>query len=164
MKHASIPITPQIKVELERLHAQNGHLDEDILIRASKAKRNPLHKLFFWDDEEHAAYLGRREIARQLIVRVTIEPHEAEELSCEVSVRKYHGTGDGGYADLGTVMGTAQLRERLLNQALAELESFQKRYATLSELAATFAEVEKVRASRPRRKKKARKKKAAARS
>ena len=170
MQDDTTPITGKVREELERIRKKHRKLTEEILVAESKKESSPLHDLFLWNDDHTAAHIGRLEIARQLIKRVKITPQEAKQLNYSVQVRKYHGTGDG-YHELHEVMTSKDLREILLQRALDELDSFQKRYQQLTELAQIFEHAEVLRKSRKkaarrktkakskaRRKKKARRK------
>lgn len=134
-------ITQEIRKELAKIHARDAQITEESIVRASKRARSPLHEFFMWDDEEAAAHMGRLEIARGLLRKVHITPHEAEELNCSVSVRKYHGDVGGGYFDIRSILADETKRTALLAQALRELMSLQRRYEQLAELEPIFAAV-----------------------
>lgn len=62
-----------------------------------------------------------------------------------VSIRR-----EGGYTSIQKAMSSKELRELLLAQALADAESWRRRYKHLEELAPIFAAIEKTM-SRPGR-------------
>lgn len=142
----SVRVTPEIRAELARL-AKRGRLSERTVVSASKSPTSPLHPLFYWEDSDKAAHIGRLEIARQLILKVKVEPHVAKELRCSVNVRQYHGTGEGHYMDVRTIMSDEALRRTLLTRALREFEALRAKYEHLGELASVFEEIAKVRGS-----------------
>jgi hypothetical protein len=136
------PATPEVRDELARIASLSGVLTEEAVVEASKDEASPLHRFFLWDNPDRAAHLGRLEIARQLIVRVRIEPFEAEQMKCSPEVRRYHGTGEGQYLDVRTIMADEGERRKLLARALAELRGLKKRYSELKELTGVFQAVD----------------------
>mgnify|MGYP001603666722 CR=1 FL=1 len=134
MKRIKVINNKAIRDELSRLAEKNGRLTEDLVVAASRSPKSPLHSMFMWDDPDSAAHLGRLEIARQLIVKIRIEPNEQQDLKCEFSVRKWHGVGNG-YRSIGDVLTQEKLREGLLRTALEDLNQMLKRYEMLAELA-----------------------------
>lgn len=139
-------ITKQVREEVARLYKKHGSIDEDILVRASRRKTSPLHSLFHWDDPKKAAAVGRREIARQVIMRisVTITPAENDGLNCSVRVRKYQGgMPDGGYKDIDDVLSDEELHARMVQNALTDLRSFKTKYQTLSELSKVLRAIDR---------------------
>lgn len=151
-------VTKSVRAELNRLYEKNGCLREEDIVQASKTKSSPLHPLFMWDDEAAAAHLGRLEIARTLVRKVTILKAEAKEYRCSVTIRKYHGLGDGGgYRDIRDVLTQRDLRDMLLRQALGEIDVAQKRYEKLAELKPVWEAAKRVKRKASAKKKPARK-------
>ncbi len=129
-----ISLNQRQEAELERIQKKHGAIDEKIVVRESRAKRSPLHSLFFWDDDKRAAAIGRHEIARMILVSVRVKESEAEELRCTVGIRKYHGGLGGGYFTISNIMQDPSLQMALLAQALADLDALQKRYEMIASL------------------------------
>jgi len=144
MEPMRITINEDIRDELDRLYEKHGMLSDEIVAKASKRKNSPLRAIFLWDDEPAAAWVGRLEIARQLIMRVKILPSEVEDMELSVRIRKYHGNIGGGYRDVRDVANDEELRARLLASAARDLQAFKTRYQMLSELAPVFQEIEKL--------------------
>lgn len=71
-----------------------------------------------------------------------------------VSLPSDRGTGVG-YRHITRVLSVAAQREEMLATALAELHTFRKRYADLSELAGVFEEIEKLMKKHKAKKRKA---------
>ena len=154
-----VSLTRKQEAELERIQKKHGAIDEKIVVRESKAKRSPLHSLFFWDDDRAAAAIGRHEIARMILVSVRVKESEAEELHCTVGIRKYHGGLGGGYFTISNIMQDPSLQAALLAQALADLEAFHKRYEMIASLLEPIRRATKrLKASAARKKKKGKKK------
>ena len=124
--------------ELENLRlASGGTLNPEDVVFAAAKKHNPLHPCFEWD-EGVAAHQYRLEQARKLIrVCVTVLPQKPEQpIRVYVSLRDDRGTE--GYRAIVDVLGDAELRDKLLTEAKAEMQRFQVKYGILSELAGVF--------------------------
>ena len=66
------------------------------------------------------------------------------ESSPSVTVRKFHGLGDG-YADFDDIRRSPELTEKLLDRALVELEGLAAKYQLITELVPVFELVRQVR-------------------
>lgn len=143
-------ITPDMLEEVVRLRRKHKDVTEKLLVSASRNPDSPLHKLFMWDDPDSAAALGRLEIARRLIVRVTITEEERtflewKGIKVKPQTRGLVGSRRGsGYRGLVDVMTNTERRQMFLRQALSDLEACQKKYHMLTELADVFKEIEAV--------------------
>lgn len=135
--------------ELEKIRVKNGGmLTEEAVVKAARSESHPLHGHFTWDDTE-AAKQWRLEQARSLICRiyVTVESGRHQ----EVSIRAYASLPSdrkrgGGYRSIDNIMSNKRFRTELFASALAELESFKRRYSRLSRLAPVFTAIDKVSA------------------
>jgi hypothetical protein len=140
----------KIVKELDRIAAQNGGvLLPEKVVEAAKPKNSILHSRFEWNDSL-AAHQYRLYQARHLInvtVRLVETPGFKKMVSAWVSFRPERAAG-GGYHAMATVLSDAQMREQLLADALADLNTFQLKYATLKELAGVFAAINKARSRR----------------
>ena len=87
----------------------------------------------------------RLEEARKLIrVEVRISPNK-NEVPTRVWVNLKNDSEPEGYRPLTKVMSNKRMRKMLLDQALDEMEYFQRKYANLRELAAVFAEMNRAK-------------------
>jgi hypothetical protein len=140
-----------IKQELERIAAENGGvLYPGHVVNAARPVASPLHSQFEWDDSE-AAEKYRLHQARQLIsvvVQYIGNDPSKEPVPVFVSLRSDRGQR-GGYRTIVSVLSDEGLRQQLLEDALAELETFRKKYGHLRELARVFAASRKVRTKQP---------------
>lgn len=136
----------QIKAILTSL-ARDGKLDPVHVVEAARDETSPLHAHFTWDDSE-AAHQFRLMEARKLIqVHVTILPGSSEPVQAWVSLRTDRVAG-GGYRPIAQVMSRKALRDQLIAEALADLETWRRKYATLKELADIFAAMDRTKAKR----------------
>ena len=133
-----VSITNAIEVEVRALYDELGYLDEDAVLKASKKKSSALHALFLWSDDAAAAAVGRREIARQIIVSVHIEDFETP--IGPVTVRAYPSVGDG-YRAVEDVIGDREWARLVLLRAFVELRRFVTRYAHLKELSPLMRQI-----------------------
>lgn len=137
----------QIVAEMRKIETANGGLlrAEDV-VAAARPTSSPLHSWFTWDDSE-AARNYRLWQARQLI-RVTVSylPENNNELTrVFVNLSTDRVKDGGGYRRLVPVMRNPEQRRQLLQDALAELEVFKRKYAMLTELADVFKAAERAR-------------------
>lgn len=142
-------MTTTIRTELLAIQSA----DPDNVLHPHKAvawaRDNPasaLHKALEWDNDK-AAHEYRlhqlRGLVRLHIVNDVGDP-------AMVSLRIDRSSG-GGYRSIDDVTKIPDLREMMLQEALAELERAQRRFGKLSQLAEVWnaVEVAKVRGKRP---------------
>ena len=143
---------------LSRLFDQHGALPLDLIIRDARRKASPLHDEFEWDPRKaHPLYL--RERARYLIRQWYVEREGAggKLLRVRGMVSLPEAVAEDelprrAYYRMDDALRRPHLMERMLDQALAELQSFQRKYRTLSELSEVFDAIDRlsVRKSRSR--------------
>jgi hypothetical protein len=134
--------------ELARIRERNGGvLTPTEVVNASRPEDAPLHECFTWDNRE-AAKKYREGEARAVISSVTVEYENESEgptepIRCYVHVPQ----DDGGqnYTATADVMTDADMRQRVVEEALAMLEGWRRRYANLEELGHIFAAMDETR-------------------
>lgn len=135
--------------ELKRIAQENdGVLKAEAVVEAARPPDSPLHGSFTWDNSE-AAERWRLHQARNLI-RVSVEylnvpDSEPVKVSSFVSLTPDREQEGGGYRLMVNVMSRKDTRAQLLEDALAELKSFEDKYAGLKELAEIFEASRKAR-------------------
>lgn len=128
--------------EIARRHG--GALRPAEVVAFAANPKTALHGRFEWDNTE-AAEKWRLHQARN-IIRVCIETNPALKKKFRIFVSLVPDRQDGeGYKSLDLVMKSANSREQLLADALAELETFRQKYATLKELAGIFREIKRIK-------------------
>lgn len=137
---------PSIVYELQRIAAANGDLLlPEKVVEAARDKESPLHDRFDWEDSE-AAHKWRLHQARNLInVTVQYLPGVKTNAPTKVFVSLHADRKEGGYRTLVNVLGDKDQRALLIADAIKELESFQKKYTELQELANVFEAIEQVK-------------------
>jgi len=131
--------------ELKRIADQNGGIIlPELVVERARPASSPLHGRFEWDNTK-AAHAHRLWQARQLI-SVCVEQIEgvSEPTNVFVSLRSDRNN-EGGYRVMTEVLSRAELKAQMLNDALKELQSFQRKYASLKELASVFDSIRRVR-------------------
>ena len=121
-------------LELERI------TPEKVLERA-KDENSELHKCFEWNNDV-AAEKYRTIQAGNVIRMLYIEPKSED----APPVRVLSRTIDTVYQPTRTFLTNATEYEDLLKRALSELESFRKKYETLSELEQVFEQIDLITA------------------
>lgn len=113
---------------------------EKVLERA-KDENSELHKCFEWNNDV-AAEKYRTIQAGNVIRMLYIEPKNED----APPVRVLSRTFDTVYQPTRTFLTNATEYEDLLKRALSELESFRKKYETLSELEQVFEQIDLITA------------------
>ena len=114
------------------------------IVDRAKDEDSELHKCFTWDDTM-AAQKWRLEEARKVVQLLVID--RSQEIETEPPVRvffKIGNTHDEGYKQTVNILRNNDEYAALLKQALAELEAFQRKYRTLSELEPVFDAISEV--------------------
>lgn len=106
------------------------------LVDAAKSPKSPIHHLFEWNDGV-AAERYRLEQARWVIRSVRIEYQSADQKT--VSVRPFIAVSEPGesqkvYVGIDRAMQDETYRLEVVEQALADLHSFYRRYTQFKEL------------------------------
>lgn len=133
---------------IQQIEAELGRevLPEE-LVEIAKPSDHPLHDSFDWNNAS-AGHKYRVHQARQILrVAVTVLPGDDEPVRAFVSLKTDRYSG-GGYRSIKKVLGTKKFREQMLQDALDELETFERKYARLTELAGVFTAAKKVRKSK----------------
>jgi hypothetical protein len=136
--------------ELARIESIHGRLVPSLIVELARSPTSALHDFFEWDDTIAAAKF-RISQARDLIrhVRVNIDVGG----QTPIEVRAYAAPTPGlGYVRIESALSQKELRERLLTQARLDLEAFQRRYASLTELAGIFERLDKALNKKKRKK------------
>lgn len=129
----------KVKREIDAIVNRDGSATPERIVEAARNEQSELHKCFTWDDHE-AAEKYRLVEARKLIISLVIEDEkkpEAMPVRCYVTTER-----KAGYKKIETAVNNLTEYERLLGQALAELEAFEKKYKSLTELHRVFEEIE----------------------
>ena len=111
------------------------------VLEYAKGINTELHKCFEWDNDV-AAEKYRTIQAGNVIRMLYIEPKNED----TPPVRVLSRTSDTIYQPTRTFLTNTTEYEDLLKRALSELESFRKKYETLSELESVFEQIDLITA------------------
>ncbi len=152
-----------VGIELEKIESKYGGVSADHVLAVAEAAKHPLHSFFEWDTDR-AAHQYRLEQARHLIRSVVVVyenvPKMIEPIRAFITLGlpETDAVGDDGdkrYLSMHTIMSDEDMRAQLLDQAMAEFHSWERRYQHLEALKGLFVEavrVEQRREARRRRK------------
>jgi len=151
-------VSPDIAgAELERIREEcgGGDLRASDVVNESREEDAPLHPCFTWDDAEAAEHWRENE-ARSLIrsIRVLAAPEEEPSKPVIAYVHKPNAERQQCYRPSREMATDEDLRDAVLEQAMAMLESFRKRFEHLGELKEVFAAIDST-AKRTRKRAKA---------
>ncbi len=111
--------------------------------------RSDLHQRLQWDDAKAGYQYRLNQIMHLIVLNITTADLKPEFLS--LSIDRVNGTG-GGYRSIVDVVQVPQLREVMLDDALAELERVRRKYEYLKALAPVWAAAARVRKNKKRTK------------
>ena len=119
---------------------ENSITPEQVLEKARNDENSELHKCFEWNDGI-AAEKYRLIQARKIIINLAYVPKE----KTDEPVRCFQITREKSvYMPTKQFLVNSNEYQDLLKRAKVELESFKRRYATLSELEAVFEAIENI--------------------
>lgn len=128
--------------ELEAIAlARQGELQPRDVVERARDPESPLHGHFEWNDGA-AAEAFRLSQARSLIssVRVNFDGAPADQRAMRVFISVPAGPDQGRHYELARIaMADGEKRQRILDQALRDIESVRVRYQELQELADVWA-------------------------
>lgn len=101
------------------------------IVEKASDRDTELHKCFTWDNKA-AAEKWRLHEARHIVSCLVI--HRDEEHSDKPEIRYFHKNDMGGYKPAEYIFSHADEHEKLLQQALADLQAFKNKYQSLQEL------------------------------
>ena len=145
---------------LEGIEAQGDEITPQAFLDASRSEESPTHNIFTWDDSVasekwrfHEAQTIINSVEYEIIpVKQEISEVEVEIVKSETVAKstafvnvnpKKFGTR-AHYVPLETAMSNVTFRNQVLENALAELNSFKNKYSRLSELAEVFTAINHV--------------------
>jgi len=125
-----------VGAELDTLDARHGGLTPEIVVKAAKPKRSPLHDAFEWDDAAAATKYRLRQ-AGNLIRSVVVESEDHPIVRRFVNVIRADDEGETlrRYMTLDAALADKEARLQVLANAKADLVAFRCKYANLQEVA-----------------------------
>lgn len=137
--------------ELERLTKVNGGLTADNVVDTARSTASPLHEFFEWNNTV-AAQQYRLEQARHLMRSVVViydgPTGDLGPVRAFIAFQSQPGIlceEHGRYVAMHRILTEPELRDQLVNEAMAEHIRWEKRYQHLKELAMIIAAGQRVR-------------------
>ena len=139
------PVGAQIAAErLERIKREAGGITPRAVLDDARLAESPLHKCFEWDDAK-AAESHRLHTARQMIGALVVVSVGNNPVDRETRAFVHITAGDGPrYEPVAVALSDAEMRQEVLERALAEIARWRERYAAYEEFAAVHAVVDRV--------------------
>jgi hypothetical protein len=117
----------------------------DLVEWAEENPNSELHKQFEWSNDD-AAEAYRLLQARQLLSKFKVHyvlNHKDVKTRYYLSLKRDRNV-DGGYRTVKSILRREDLKAEMLQEALAELLVFKKKYAILKALSGIFNEIDKL--------------------
>lgn len=142
-----------IKDELLSLQQKAGGLlqVEPTVEWARQHPKSDLHAALDWDNESAGHSWRCQQVRRLIAIHIVSEVGTRQVVSLSID----RVQPQGGYRDLNDVMAAPDMREILLEDALNELARVRERYRQLKELAEIWEAIDRTRAKRGTKKKRA---------
>lgn len=125
---------------MERIEKRDGFVTNQAFLDESRPEDAPTHGAFEWDDGVAAEKYRLRQ-ATWLINSVSVVVEEGGIIGSDspVVVNIVKGRNNPAeYKSMDVALSDAETRNTVLDNALAELKAFERKYARLSELAEVF--------------------------
>lgn len=134
---------------IESIEDRDGSVTPQSFLEASRPEDSPTHGAFEWDDSV-AAEKYRLTQSRHIINNVTVRIISDDNTKPEERHVAFVNTTDGRhnpahYKSVNVALADEESRDIVLRNALSELEAFQRKYASLTELSEVFSAIEKVK-------------------
>lgn len=134
-----------MSIKSELMHIQQADPDnilrpQEVVTWAAENQDSDLHRSLEWDDAK-AAHAHRLQQVRQLIV-IHVVSNDREPLVVSLSMDR---KADGGYRSISDVAVRPDLRDIMLDDALAELDRVKAKHARVEELVGVWREANAVK-------------------
>lgn len=145
------PVSAQkIGEEIERIEAENGSVTKELVVDAARPEESVMHKIFEWRDDV-AAEKWRCQQAKQMLSSLHVVVQESTEAQPKaITVRAYVNTEleDGRkkatyFSVVRAMQPNTETRDNVIANAMRELEEFNKKYRTISELKDIIAAIDR---------------------
>ena len=124
----TLPVDPcDLKNRLDQIEKKYGNIKPEFLIKEAKKKNDILHNLFEWDNEK-AAHEHRLQLARRIIISISIV--ETPTISTFVNVRKpaKEAKEERFYVSTDKALNDKIYREQIKVQCLHTIKYWHKKY------------------------------------
>jgi hypothetical protein len=138
---------PMVIEELTKIANQNnGVLLQRHVVEAARSRTSILHKYFVWDNTKAADEYRLIQAGELIRVCVRYVKVNGDKRAVRVFMSLREDRYDGhGYRAVVSILSNKTLRRQMLEDALAELQAFERKYNDLRELSEIFAKSKEVR-------------------
>lgn len=141
--------------EITRISKENGgHATAEAVVESSRPKGSPLHKCFDWNNRS-ASHKWRCHQAREIMNSIELvileedpedsDAGDAPAAPAFVSIERYDPEGSPGYRPITVVLNDSGLREKMVQQAWRDLQTWRRRYEHLNEFASIHDAIKRER-------------------
>lgn len=130
-----IQVQEKVRMVYDELSKKSvdGGVTPEMLLKASRAKRSPLHNQFEWDDSS-AGKRFRLYQARQLLGSITIQVEDGRTREFQNIIVETKQAKTRKYYQLDQILSNEDLKKRVLTQVIKQLKTMVKRYQTYKEV------------------------------
>lgn len=125
---------------LEKIEKRDGEVTAKSFLKESARKSSPTHHMFEWDDAK-AANKYRLAQSAKIINQLEITLETGNSAPAFVNVKVKSVKQSASFINVQTALSDAEYNRIILQNALAELLAFQKKYNQLTELSDVFASI-----------------------
>jgi len=117
----------------DQIQTEQGYVIASDVVEISRPEQAPLHEEFEWDDER-ASEKYRQQQARQLLRKVVIN-YKGKQIHRHHNVKlQISGKQIKGYVSIAKILSDEELKQQVLEGALARLQYWQQQYKNYQEL------------------------------
>lgn len=134
---------------MEQIEDTHGSVTSELFLEASRSEDSPTHAVFEWNDGVAAEKYRLHQAARTICaIRVVVK--EVSEKYPEIKPPRAYvnvtedDTKRAQYINVVDALSNEETRYAVLKRALRELQVFQEKYSSLSELTEVFAAIDRI--------------------
>ncbi len=137
------PIPAQTAGEhLEEVKEKNGALTRENVLDSGRPEESPIHPCFEWDNEKAGEEYRLIQANRLIRSVVVVRQDEEDEKHTAPAFVNVSVARTGSYISTEKALSQDDTRAIVLSNAIRELQCFQRKYQSLTELADVFRAIE----------------------
>lgn len=152
-----------VGAELEKIEEEHGEVNPSLFLESSRDEKSPTHMMFEWNDrvasEKYRLYQSGN-IIRNLRIEYVRDESESQEIELEIkneetpTIAAYMNTTPKGqiianrdtahFVNSQRAMISDEIRKTVINNAMMELKSFERKYRVYNEFASLFTLIDEL--------------------
>jgi len=134
----------KVHAELEKIRKEHGDINIPAVVEKAKAKRNPMHKEVYTEDDEGAAHKWRMERARRMVSAVQIIHQKAPDAPATRAYSVVTKPSEDDEPPKRVYQSTEEAlrdpvqRDEILGNAIRDALTYRRKYQALQELSQVF--------------------------